>query len=137
MPIVTRVDPDKRLVIVKVSGVMEDAETFNYQLTTWSRRELAGYDELIDMSDVTEIALPSVSRARELAQLSAEMDKPGPPGVKPGRMVIVAPHEASYAIGKMFEAFREMNPRNIKDVTVVRTMAEALMLLGIEGPLET
>jgi hypothetical protein len=34
----------------------------------------------------------------------------------------------------MFETFREMHPANIKDVTVVRTMDEALALLGVEGP---
>jgi hypothetical protein len=62
------------------------------------------------------------------------MDKPAPPGFRPGRMVIVAPQEVAYAIGKMFETFREMHPANIKDVTVVRTMDEALALLGVEGP---
>lgn len=104
---------------------------FDYQREVWSRPEVAGYNELVDMSEVEYIALPSPERVRDLAALSAGMDATS----GSSRFAIVAPESLAYGLGRMYEAYRSLNPRSTKRVSVFRSMAEALVFLGIEGPL--
>ncbi|MBI1795753.1 MAG: hypothetical protein HY076_02275 [Candidatus Eisenbacteria bacterium] len=136
MPITWEVDHARRLVLAKASGVMQGHEVREYQTTVWSRPDIAGYDELVDMTDVQEIALTSASRARELASISAEMDRPAPADGpdRPPRFAIVAPNEIAFAMGKMYETFRQMEPKSMKEVRVFRTRAEALRFLGVAAP---
>jgi len=139
VPIEVHVDHGRRLVVARASGVLQDHEVFGYQLSTWSRSDVAGFDELVDMTAVVEIEVPSAARVRELAALSASMDqRVGTVGAEtpPGRFVIVAPQEIAHALGKMYAVFREMEPASTKQVEVFRTMDSALMFLGVTGPLE-
>jgi hypothetical protein len=88
MPIEHEIDHRRRLVLAKGHGTLADAEVFHYQSSVWSRPEVAGYDELFDMSDVADITPPSTERIRELALLSAAMD-----ALSPSRLAIVAPDD--------------------------------------------
>src|SRR5262245_59518643 len=100
MPIRTSVDHARRLVVARASGLLIDEEVFGYQRDVWSRPDVAGYDELVDMTAVQDIALPSAKRARELASLSASMDRPSPIESREGksRFAIVAPENFANAI---------------------------------------
>ena len=132
MPLTYRIDPERRLVITRGSGTLKDAEVFGYQREVWSRPEVAGFDELIDMSAVTTILLPSVERVRDLAELSAEMSR----GAPRSRLAIVAPDDLAFGLGRMFDAHRENAAPGLKPVGVFRTMPKALAWLGIAGDLE-
>ena len=57
MPIVHRIDHERRLVVAEGRGIVTDQDVFGYQRDVWSRPEVAGYDELVDMSEVEDIAL--------------------------------------------------------------------------------
>jgi hypothetical protein len=103
---------------------------FRYQREVWSRSDVTGYDELIDMSGATEIREGSTERVQALANLAAEMDPPG----GASRMAIVAPHDVSYGVSRMFQAFKEMNQRGTKKVAVFRDRAEAIAWLAGERP---
>jgi hypothetical protein len=74
MPIEYRIDHGRRLVLTKGRGTLTDADVFGYQRDVWSRPDVAGYSELMDMGEVMHIAVPSHDRVRELAKLSAGMD---------------------------------------------------------------
>jgi hypothetical protein len=128
MPIDHEVDHEHRLVIAKGRGVLTDQDVFEYQRGVWSRPELAGYDELIDMSAVAEIDVPSFQRIRELAQLSAAMDG----DAVPSRLAIVAPEDFAFALGRQYEAHRELDKRSTKTVSVFRLIGDALAWLGSE-----
>jgi len=81
------------------------------------------------MTDVTEIATASPDRMRELAALSASMDR-----VAAGaKMAIVAPQDHAFGLGRMYEAYRGFEPASKKEVAVFRTISEALAFLGLEG----
>jgi hypothetical protein len=82
VPIEYRIDHERRLVLARGHGTFTDRDAFGYQREVWSRPDVAGYDELIDMSDVREIPLPDPKRVRDLAHLSAEMDLPASTGTK-------------------------------------------------------
>jgi hypothetical protein len=125
MPFAYRVDHDARLVLAVGSGVITDADVFAYQKDVWSRPDVAGYDELIDMSLVTEIVVPSSDRVRDLAALSATMDDKS----MTSKFAIVAPTDVAFGLGRMYQSYRALDRRSTKEVGVFRTMREALEFL--------
>lgn len=128
MPIEYRVDHERRLVHATARGTMTDADVFGYQREAWSRPDVAGYHELVDMSEVEHIIVPSAGRLKELVDLAAGMDLPH----TPSRFAIVAPDKLSYDLGRFFQAYRELDPRSTKQINVFKTMPEALDWLEIE-----
>jgi hypothetical protein len=132
MPIRYRIDHGLKLVVAAGYGDFASEEVFRYQRDVWSRPEVAGYNELVDMSHVTHIELPSPDNIKKLARLAAEMDLPG----ASSKFAIVAPANLSFGLGRMFQTHRELDPRSTKQVAVFKTMDEALEFLQIAGPLE-
>lgn len=134
MPIAYGIDRERQLVVALPYGTMEDEHVFGYQREVWSLPELAGFDELIDMTAVEHIALPSPQRVVDLAHLSARMDASAGMRRRPARMAIVAPTDLAFGLGRMYQAYRAMKSDGVaRHVGVFRTMAEALEFLGIEG----
>jgi hypothetical protein len=131
MPIDYRVDHDQRRVIAEGHGAVTAEEIFRYQREAWSRSDVAGYDELVDMTDVREIVEPKAHEMRALAQMSAGMDAPG----GAGRFAIVAPGDFAFGLGRMYEAFRDMTPGTRKEVSVFRDRAAALAWLSGSDPI--
>jgi len=132
MPITYRVDHEARVVVAAGYGVLTDADVFDYQQDVWQRSDVAGYDELVDMTQVTQIALPSVDRVQDLARLSVRMDDK----YSRSRFAIVAPQDIAFGLGRMFQTLREMDRSSTKQVGVFRTMQEALSFLQADHPLE-
>ena len=132
MPIVYRVDHTARVVVARGLGVFSDSDVFGYQREVWSRNDVAGYNELIDMTQVTQIALPSADRIKDLATLAAAMD---PPESK-SRVAVVASENLAFGLGRMFQAYRELDRRSTKEVGIFRTMEDALVFLKLDHPLE-
>lgn len=130
MPISYRVDHDARIVVVVGHGVLADAEVFGYQHELGSRSDIAGYGELIDMSAVTEFAVPSADRVRDLADLASAMDGPA----YTSRLAIVAPADIAFGLGRMYQAYRELGRQSVKEMGVFRTMEEALAFLRVDRP---
>lgn len=126
MPIESSIDHERRLVVARAHGIVTDADIFGYQNTVWSRTDVAGYDELVDMSAVERIAVESVDRVRELASTSAHMDVPST-----SKLAIIAPQDVAYGLGRMYATYREMDERSTKQVEVFRTAGEALAFLGV------
>ena len=131
MPIVFRVNHDARVVVAAAYGVLTDAEVFRYQQDVWSRADVAGFDELIDMTRVTRVELPSADRIRELAKLAAAMDSTA----SRSRFAIVASSDIAFGLGRMFQTHRHLEPLSTKEVGVFRSMKEALAFLRIDCPL--
>jgi hypothetical protein len=65
-----RIDHARRLVLAKGRGTLTDQDVFGYQKEVWSRPDVAGYGELMDMSEVEQVELPAPGRIRDLAALS-------------------------------------------------------------------
>src|ERR1700722_1505892 len=128
MAIEYQIDHARRIVFATGLGTLTEQDIFGYQREVWSRNDVAGYDELIDMCAVERIADPSVNRIMELADLSAEMDTK----TVASRFASVAPDSLAFGLGRMYQAFRETNPRSNKSVAVFHTRAEALDWLGIK-----
>jgi hypothetical protein len=130
MPIVYKIDLEQRIVFVRGIGVFSDEDVFRYQKTVWSKREVQGFDEVVDMTRVERIDSPSPSRMVELASLSAGMDPPD----RPSKFAIVATEKIMYGLGRMYEANRESNAKSTKEVRVFWSMKEALSWLDATEP---
>jgi len=130
MPIAYQIDHDARVVVAVGHGVLADGDVFDYQRTVWARPEVAGFDELIDMTRVTEVAMPSTDRVRALAATAAAMDG----GAPRSRLAIVASTDFMYGLGRMFQTHRQLDANSTKDVGIFRTMEEALTFLGLKEP---
>src|SRR5205085_328644 len=105
MPIEYRIDTRRGLVVATAHGTLTDEDVFGYQREVWSRPDVAGYDELVDMSRVERIVLPAADRVRELAAVSAAMDDPAPGA----RFAIYAPTDLAFGLGRMYEVYRGLS----------------------------
>ena len=126
MPVTYEIDHGQRLVIATPHGVLIDADIFRYQQEVWSRADVKGYDELIDMNGVSEIEFISTKRVAFLADLSASMD---PPALV-SKLAIIATTDLHYGLARMYETYRETAKQGTKAVRVFRNRSEALQWLG-------
>lgn len=135
MPIEYRIDHDRQLVLARGLGRFTAEDMFGYQNEVWSRPEVAGYSELMDMRGVEKIVQPSPQRIHDLASLSARMDAP----LGSSKFAIVASDNLAFGLGRMYQTYREMDERGTKKVATFRTMEEALVWLadGAEGEKES
>ena len=136
MPIDYTIDHERRLVMAQARGVLTDEDVFGYQRELWSRADVAGYNELVDMSHVEQIVQPSADRVRQLAGFAASMDSRS----SASRFAIVAATDYAFGLGRVFQTFRGMDERSTKKVGVFRSLDEALAFLAAgersaaEGP---
>ena len=126
MPIDFEIDHQRRLVTARGRGTLTHEDVLGYQMGVWGRTDVAGYDELVDMSGVEDVALPSMEAVPRLASLAAQMD-PAPPAES--RLAIVAPSDYLFALGRRYETFRGLDPRSTKVARVFRTLPEAQAFL--------
>ena len=131
MPITYQIDHERRLVDAKADGLISDGDVFAYQREVWSRTDVVGYAEIVDMIAVERIDLPSIDRIRELAELAARMNADKPVA----KLAIVASRDFAFGLGRMYETYRELQAGSTKPVGVFRTRREALDFLGLEGDL--
>ena len=126
MPIDYQIDVARRRVVATAHGTLTDSDVFDYQRAVWSRPEVAGFDEVVDMRAVkiVELPRPGGERLRELAGTSASMD-----AATSSRFAIVAPDDLAFGLGRMYAAYRGVDPRSTKEVHVFRTMEEAVAWL--------
>ncbi len=128
MPIVYQIDLENRLVTAQGLGTFTHEDIIGYQKEAWSRPELAGFNELVDMTAVEKIEIPTAGRMQQLAALSASMDAGGS-----SKFAIVAPVHLAYGLGRMYEVYRSLESGSKKEVGVFRTLAEARVFLGLSG----
>src|SRR5437867_2916534 len=125
MPIEHSIDHQRRLIIARGRGTLTDQDIFGYQKQVWSKAEVAGYDELMDMSEVEHIRLESIDRVQLLAKVSAGMDAPS----SAPKFAIVAPDDVAFGLARMYQTYRSLDDRSTKQVGVFRSWEKALAFL--------
>jgi hypothetical protein len=128
MPLAYRIEHEKRLIVAAGYGILTDDDVFGHEREISARADTVGYDELIDVTHVTRIALPSPERVRDLAAEAAAKDE----SRGSSKIAIVAPGDFAYGLGRMFQTRRALDSRSKTAVGVFRTMAEALAFLEID-----
>ncbi|HEY6110342.1 MAG TPA: hypothetical protein VIV56_15690 [Gemmatimonadales bacterium] len=128
MPIAYTIDHALRLVTATGRGELTGDDIFGYQTEVWSRPDIGGYNELMDMTNVERIDLRSVDHIKQLAELSASMD----PAAAQSKFAIVAPGDYAFGLGRMYESYRRLEGRSTKRVGVFRSMTEARAFLELD-----
>jgi hypothetical protein len=121
---------DLHLVWAEAQGILTAEDLFEYQRTVWSRPDVQGYDEFVDMTRVSDIPAPSPDGMHTLAALSASMDSP----LSHSRFAIVAPDDLAYGLGRMYQTHRDLASNPGKEVAVFRTVQAGLDWLGLAAP---
>jgi hypothetical protein len=127
MPIEFSIDHARRLVTATGHGTLTGEDVFGYQRDVWSRADVKGYNELMDMRDVERIDLRSIDNMRQLAELAASMDAIG----QSSKFAIVATSDEAFGLGRMYETYRRLEDRSTKQVGVFRSLSEAHAFLGV------
>jgi hypothetical protein len=131
MPIDFYIDPVLRLVVARGKGLFTEPDVLAYQQEVWSQPDLAGYSELIDMTEAEEIVAPSPAGAamQRVAAEAAARDDPA----SAAKLAIVAPSLLAFGLAREYQSYREAQIQSRKQVGVFRTLAEALSFLGIDS----
>ncbi len=119
MPIASRIDPDRRLVVTAGEGILTGDEVRANQRAL--RAEPAfdpGYDHLFDMSRVAELRVPP-DQLRELAAVAIFEPE--------SRRAVVAPEDVMVALARTYGSLRDLSDDALQ---VFRTLREALAWLG-------
>ncbi len=90
----------------------------------WGDPTIAGYDELADLRTVTAFSVTPAG-LRRLASIAANMDDPN----SPSKFAIVTSTATAYGLARMYEAYRELDPRSTKEVSVFEDIESALVWL--------
>ena len=125
MPITYQIDHARRLVNARAHGLLTDEDVFHYQREVWGRPDVVGYNEIIDVSNVSGIETESVDRIRQLAELSAHMD----PTSVLSKFAIVASNPLYYDLGLLYQTYRELHAKSTKQVRVFEGREDALRWL--------
>lgn len=126
MPIAHSIHHQRKLVVAQGRGTLTGTDISDYQKGVWSDPEIACYDELVDMTHVEHIALESIGRVYQLAQVSAAMDQPS----FRTKFAIIAADDMAFGLGRMYQTYRALDSRSTKEVGVFRSWDEALAFLG-------
>jgi len=129
MPVSCRINHLRRIVLAAGHGTLNDQDVFTYQKTVWSRKDIADYDELMDMTEVQKIVPPSTARIRQLAEVASKMESSN----SASKFAILAPTDEAYGYGRMFKAFRAYQDGETRNVEVFRTKQEVMGFLGLAG----
>jgi hypothetical protein len=81
----------------------------------------------MSMVEKIEIPLPATPGVVQVASAAAATDTD-----VGSKFAIVAPSEITYGLGRMYQSYRELDPRSTKEVKVFRTLNEAVSFLGVD-----
>ena len=124
MPVRYRVDTALGVVFAEASGPVRDEDLLDYARKMAGDPQLrSGLRELIDLRGADLRAITSEA-VREVAAIFAAHDSTSPTG----RIAIVAPADSSYGLSRMYQAYREPAP---VDLRVFREIGEARAWLGL------
>lgn len=126
MPISVEIFDDLKLVIARVTGVMTGEEMMNYQLETWSKRQIVGYDEIVDVAAVEGFNYEGPSKIKEVTHISARMDWAN----FSRKMAIVAVSDMAVGMARMYQSYREDETIGRKEIMIFKTIEQARQWLG-------
>lgn len=121
MPVILKINPQRRVVHSTFFGVVTDEEVLGHSQTIASHPEFRpDYDDIVDLTMVEE-ARVSIAAMQQLAGKRSVFL----PSVK---HVIIAPKDFSFTQASEYKRISEKSRPNLR---VVRTAAEAYELIGL------
>lgn len=122
-----------RVVDAWAEEILTEEDLFRYQQEVWSQPEIIGFNEIFDLSHVVSVESIATDKLRELANLAVSMDM----HPHETRFAIVAKEALHFGLSRMYEIFRELNPKSRKKVKVFTDREKALEWLGLPDDFST
>ncbi|MBD3299175.1 MAG: hypothetical protein GF341_11005 [candidate division Zixibacteria bacterium] len=129
MPLDYEIDPARRLVIARGHGVLTHDDLTQYQNAVWSKPEVQGFNEIVDITGVEAFKFESSRRVRELAVLATGMET-----TQGSRLAIVASEDSAYGLARMYKSYRDVQPGSTKDVSIFHAFDDAIRWLATDAP---
>ncbi|HKD80732.1 MAG TPA: hypothetical protein VKH81_13620 [Candidatus Angelobacter sp.] len=125
MPVVLKIDPQRRIVYSAFYGSITDAEVAGHRSSIASDPDFnPAFNEVVDFSSVTEVNL-SESTLSAMAQTPSLFNDSA-------LHIVVAPADILFRIASRYQGFAQLSRPNL---FVVRTREEAYQLLSAgQGP---
>ena len=122
MPVILKINPQKRVVHSTFFGLVTDAELLGHTDTISSHPHFRpDYDEIVDLTMVTDMKV-TPNGLQQLASRKSIF-------LVSSRHAVVAPKDFSFQKAEEFRQIAESSRPNLK---VVRTAAEAYEFLGLK-----
>lgn len=126
MPITYAFHPDIGLVRTRFTGVVTSDEFVDlYHTMLHDADFVPGSNELADLRELESLDV-SAAALRTVESVTRERYAGTDEAF---RTAVIAPRDQAYGIARMYEAFAEQGPENVR---VCRTLEEALKWLGLE-----
>ena len=120
MPIDYRIDQDQNRVYASAHGTMTTEQLFDYQKKVWSKKEVAGMDELVDLTNVEGMAVGAAGM-QSFVDLASSLAL----SIPPGRLAIVASGDFEYGLSRTYKEHREKRGAGAREVGVFQTLEDA------------
>ena len=128
MPWTTQIDPQRRLISTRATGVVDRQGAQNHRAQIVANPLFdSSFSQLIDLRAVERIDLST----DDIVRLASESIL-----AAPARQAIVAPTDAMFGVSRMYYAYRCQDP-NHADIVVCRTIGEAYARLGMGAPFDS
>lgn len=122
MPVILKINPQKRVVHSTFFGTVTDAELLGHTETiSWHPDFQPEYDEIVDLTMVTDMQVTP----NGLQQLASKKSL----FLSSSKHAVVAPKDLSFQKAEEFRRMAEASRPNLK---VVRTAAEAYEFVGLK-----
>lgn len=127
MPMTYEIDHDRKLVIARGSGIITMTEILDYHRQAWSRPDVIGYGEIVDVTGIDERSAISSVEIVNMAKTAAVDDTV----IGPAKLAIIVAGDLFFGLGRMYQAYRESAVNSRKRVSVFRTVNDAMTWIGV------
>ncbi len=107
------INRSRQIVWTTWKNTVTDELLCEYQQSVGADPSVAGYNKLADLRAVTACSVTPTGLQR-LASIAAGMDDPN----RRSKLAIVTSTNTGFGLARMYEAYRELDPRSTKEVTV-------------------
>ena len=107
------INRSRQFVWTTWNNTVTDELLCEYQRSVWGDPSIVGYDELDDFRAVTVFSVTPAG-LRRLASVAAGVDDPD----CCSKAAIVTRTSTEFGLARMYEAYRELEPRTTKEVAV-------------------
>lgn len=122
------IDAGHRLLLMKGRGTLTVDDILGYLRDVLARPEVAGCNELLELSDVQKVVLTTMGKMQLFAQLAKGLG-----AASATKLAIVAKNDIASGLGKLFEMYSTLQGGSAKEVGIFPTLADALSFLKIDG----
>ena len=124
MPVTETILHDLQLVHTVAAGKVTRDDFMAHMERTWSSREIADYDEIVDAT-TADASLLSQEDLIEIINFGVEYDSE-----KMRKLALCVNSDLEFGIGRMFGAMRETHDKNSLEIQTFRDIASAEAWVG-------